>query len=53
MIYGYVYKTTNLINGRVYIGQHKYNGWDKSYIGSGKIFEVALKNTEEKTLSVN
>lgn len=48
MIYGYVYKTTNLINGRVYIGQHKYNGWDKSYIGSGKIFEVALKKYGRK-----
>ena len=47
-MYGYIYKTTNLINGRVYIGQHKYNGWDKSYIGSGKILEVALKKYGRK-----
>lgn len=48
MIYGYVYKTTNLINGRIYIGQHKSNGWDEQYIGSGKILEVALKKYGRK-----
>ena len=47
-MYGYTYKTTNLINGRVYIGQHKYNGWDKKYIGSGKILRIALKKYGRK-----
>lgn len=42
-MYGYVYKTTNLINGRIYIGQHKSNGLDEQYIGSGKILGIALK----------
>ena len=43
MIYGYVYKTTNLINGRIYIGQHKSNGWDEQYIGSGKFVVIVFK----------
>lgn len=38
---GYIYKTTNLINGKVYIGQHIANG-DK-YIGSGTIITKAIK----------
>lgn len=47
-MYGYVYKTTNLINGRIYIGQHKSNGWDEQYIGSGKILGIALKKYGRK-----
>lgn len=37
-MYGYIYKTTNLINGKIYIGQHKSDKFDKSYYGSGKRF---------------
>lgn len=37
-----VYKTTNLINGKIYIGQDTYN--DKLYLGSG----VRLGNAIEK-----
>lgn len=42
-MYGYIYITTNLINGKVYIGQHRHTEWDKSYIGSGTILEKAIK----------
>ena len=41
MSYGYIYKTTNLLNGRVYIGQKKGNV-NSSYLGSGKIIEKAV-----------
>ena len=42
--FGYIYKTINLINGKLYIGQHRYSktGIDKSYIGSGKLLRKAI-----------
>jgi group I intron endonuclease len=41
--YGYIYKTTNLINGKFYIGQHKSKFFDTKYFGSGKILKQAIK----------
>ena len=42
---GYIYRTTNLINNKIYIGQHKYDKQeiDKSYLGSGKLLLEAIK----------
>ncbi len=36
-----IYKTTNLINGKIYIGQSKFN--NPNYYGSGKILNYAIK----------
>lgn len=36
-----IYKTTNLINGKIYIGQH-YTSADDGYLGSGKILNLAI-----------
>jgi group I intron endonuclease len=36
-----IYKTTNLINGKIYIGQDTNN--NPNYIGSGKIIKEAIK----------
>ena len=38
----YIYLTTNLINGKIYIGQHKSEKYDSSYYGSGKILKSAI-----------
>ncbi len=36
-----IYKTTNLVNGKIYIGQDKYN--NPNYLGSGKILQLAFQ----------
>ena len=40
-----VYETTNLINGKFYIGVHKNN--NKKYFGSGKILKQSIKKYGE------
>lgn len=40
--YGYVYKTTNLINGKIYVGQHKKTYFDTNYLGSGYSLAKAI-----------
>lgn len=42
--FGYIYKTTNNINKKVYIGKHKRDNKeiDKNYFGSGKILKYAF-----------
>lgn len=43
-MYGYIYKTTNLVNGKIYIGQHKAKVFEpNNYLGSGVIFNKALE----------
>ena len=44
-MYGYIYKTTNIVNGKFYVGQHKYElpQIDPSYLGSGKILSKAIQ----------
>lgn len=38
-----VYKTTNLVNGKFYIGSHQTTRINDGYLGSGKILKKALK----------
>lgn len=42
-MFGYVYLTTNLVNGKMYIGQHICEEYDTKYYGSGKILVMAIK----------
>lgn len=41
--YHLIYKTTNLINNKVYIGAHSTNVIDDGYLGSGKMLNIAIK----------
>jgi hypothetical protein len=38
-----VYKTTNLINGKFYVGKHKTKVLNDGYMGSGKILKHSMK----------
>ena len=40
----YIYRITNKVNGKTYIGQHKYKKLDDSYMGSG----VHLRRAQKK-----
>ena len=37
-MYGYIYKTTNLYNGKIYVGQHRAKKFNPNYYGSGVRF---------------
>jgi group I intron endonuclease len=59
MIYYQIYCTRNIINSKIYIGQHKCNSLSKrdSYLGSGILFQRALQkygkyNFRKNTLEV-
>lgn len=42
-MYGYIYKTTNKINGKIYVGQKKSETFlHEDYLGSGKLLQMAV-----------
>lgn len=41
-MYGYIYLTTNQVTNKMYIGQHKSEIFDHSYLGSGKLLRKAI-----------
>lgn len=41
-MYYTIYKTTNLINGKYYIGKHQTENINDSYYGSGKAIKIAI-----------
>lgn len=43
-----VYKVTNLINGKIYVGLHVTKNLDDDYLGSGKQIQAAVKKYGRK-----
>ena len=41
-MFGYIYKTTNLINNKIYIGKKHSNVFIEDYFGSGKLIKLAI-----------
>lgn len=46
-----IYKTTNNVNGKIYIGCHKTEKIEDSYLGSGKILKWAIKKYGRENFS--
>jgi len=42
-MYYTIYKTTNLINNKIYIGKHQTKNLNDSYLGSGKALLISIK----------
>jgi len=52
-MYGYIYLTTNNINGKQYIGQKKSNEFlGNKYLGSGRVFTRAVKKYGRENFTV-
>lgn len=50
-MYGYIYLTTNKINNKKYIGQHRASKFDPAYIGSGVLLFRAIQKYGKENFS--
>ena len=52
-MFGYIYIVTCLIDGKIYIGQHKSEEFDDSYLGSGVNIKKSVKKYGSESFSVS
>ena len=50
-MYGYIYKITNNINNKIYIGKREKSVFDESYWGSGKHISYSIKKHGKENFS--
>ncbi len=50
-MYYYIYKITNQLNGKYYIGKHQHKSLNNSYLGSGIHLKRAIKKYGEENFS--
>lgn len=46
--YQFIYKTTNLVNGKFYVGKHSTDNLNDGYLGSGNFLKKAIKKNGRK-----
>ncbi len=51
MKYNFIYKTTDLLTGKYYLGMHSTNDLNDGYMGSGKRISYLLKTYEKSRFS--
>lgn len=51
--YNYVYKITNNLNGKIYIGKHSTDNLEDGYMGSGVALKLAIKKYGESSFTKN
>lgn len=50
--YHFVYKTTNLLTGKYYIGMHSTNDLNDGYLGSGKYLKRSIKKNKKENFKI-
>ena len=48
-----IYRITNKVNGKTYIGQHRYSAINDGYFGSGKLLQIAIKKYGKDCFSMD
>jgi group I intron endonuclease len=51
MIYYTIYRTTNLLNGKIYVGKHQTGDPQDGYLGSGRAIKSAIKKYGRENFS--